>query len=538
MDMVHTVLVVDDEEEVREGMRSYVDWVSMGFALVDTARDGSEALVKVDDLQPDVVLCDINMPIMDGLEFAQIAKARQPELKIVFLTGYDAFEYAQQAVKLNAADFLLKPMTPSDLEEVFRSVKDKLIREKEEKQDLQELQLKLKESIPVLKERYLHQWVTGRVSYAEIAKRLESVEMPIAGERWTAFVFEMTELAANPFEGCPDLMAFAISNVSEEWIREQRICGYVFVNAHNQPVVLVSSSESMMEAAERQLMACAAALQRIVFQVLKVSTTIGLGRIVHPSVVSESYREALRALDYRFILQGSGVLYIGDLERDAAEFSTHRLIELQDKISGQLKVATREEALGWINSYFEELIASNMEPELCKVYVVELVTLLSKAHHDLFAAMFHNKEGAFHPILLISDCTTLQQMKQYVESWCLEIIQGISNRREHLYEELVSRAIEFMNARYADEKCSIQSLCDHLHVSQSYFSLIFKKITSETFVEYLTGIRLERAREMLRTTDLRVYEIAERTGFSNIHYFSMVFKKGVGVTPSEFRKRI
>lgn len=531
---LYKLLVVDDEEEVREGMKDFIDWPGMGFELLGTAENGKEALARIASNRPDVVLCDINMPVMDGLQLAEEVGRLCPQIKIVFLTGYDEFEYAQQAIRLNAEDFLLKPVTPQDIEGLFLSLREKLERENEQQRDLMELRRKLRESVPILRERYLHQWLSGTVSFSDIAARLDSIGIPVYGRLWACLVMEPDGKEDHPFSADPDLMTFAIANVSEEWIRANIGPGYVFVNARNQPTAVVSVADGPDK--ESRLVDSAYALQRMIERILKISVTIGVGSIVAPERAASGYRDAQQALEYRFLLEGGKVLYIKDVERNSGEPSTGRLLDIQDRIVSRLRVSGEEEAGTWVREYFSELSSCGLSPEICKVYVVELVTLLSKAYHEYFASMFDQDGGAFHPILLLSRCDTLQQMRDFVEEWCREIAGRIGRRRNHFYEETVEKAIAFMKENYANEKCSIQMLCDHLYISPSYFSLIFKRITGETFVEYLTGIRLEKARELLRTTSLKAYEIAELTGFSNTHYFSMVFKKGVGVTPSEYRK--
>lgn len=532
----YTLIVVDDEEEVREGMKDFIPWGSMGFRFVGAAENGWEALQLMETICPDAVLCDINMPVMDGLELAETVRNRYPNVKIVMLTGYDEFEYAKQAVKLNVVDFLLKPITPRELEEVFLSLKEKLMREEEEQRDLARIRQKLQESYPILRERYLLQWVMGRIRYEEIKARLDSVGIHVDGERWAAMIIEADLTAAHPFQQDADLMTFAITNVSEEWSRMHFQGGYAFVNALNQPVLLVPCAPLDEDDAERALLDGAYSLQQVLKHTLKITVTIGVGESVHPSMIDRSYRHAMRTLDYRFLLEGTPVLYIKDLERDGRDNDRQKLEELEDKLVSQLKVASAGEIREWIDDYFRTLATSALEPELCKIYVVELTALLSRSYPVPMSSLY--REGAFHPIQMISRCTSLQQMKQLIESWCFEILRNITRQRDHYYEEIVEKAVRFIRDRYADDQCSVQMMCDHLHISPSYFSMIFKKVTGETFVEYLTGVRLEKARELLRTTSLKVYEIAEKTGFNNHHYFSAVFKKHVGVTPSEFRKRI
>lgn len=535
---LHKLIVIDDEEEVREGLRDFIPWHELGFQFLGAADNGLAALQMTEELHPDVVLCDINMPIMDGLEFAEIVASRFPKVRIMFLTGYDEFEYAQKAIKLKAIDFLLKPLTPGELEDAFRSLKEKLVRESQEKQDLILLKQKLQESIPILKERYLHQWASGRIPFAEISRRLASVGLHLRGEDWACFVMDIKEKDVHPFREDPDLLTFAIANVSEEFLRDRMKEGHLFVNALNQPVAIVSCDRESMIEAQRQMIDTAYALQRVIQSIIKVNVTIGVGGLVPPMNLAKSYGEAQRALDYRFLLDGNDVLYIHDVERNNQDFASERLVSLQSTITNQLKVATLEEVDRWVDQYFFELTASGLEPEVCKVYVMELVALLSRTYQEPFAALFGKGEGALHPLLFILQCKHLHEMKGLVQAWCKEIVTAMSNRRESFYEQTVRQTLDFIQAHYDEEKCSIQMICDHLHISPSYFSYIFKKITGETFTEYVTGLRLQKARELLRTTSLKTYEVAEKVGFNNIHYFSTVFKKNVGVTPSDYRKRI
>jgi two-component system response regulator YesN len=534
----YKIMIVDDEDEVRQGMMDLIPWSSLGYEFTGAASNGQEALDLCQQCRPDVIICDINMPIMDGLEFAEIVMKQMPQVKLIFLTGYDEFDYAQQAVKLNVDDFLLKPLTPDEMTQLLLRVKEDLDREIREKQDLQQIKLKLKESLPLLRERYLIQWVTGRVPYKKVLKSLESVGVTIEQQYWTVFVLHIEPLPTQSFRIDEELLTFAITNIGEEWIKDSFDAGYVWVNAMDQPVFVISSRFTNVQESEVRFMNSADQIRKTLEKYLKVTVTVGAGRSTRPENLPVCYKEALRALEYRFLLEESQVLFIKDLEqRKSEQQSSEQISFLIDRIVNRIKVASEVELTQWIEELFVEFRSSPLSVELYKVHLIELVILLSKSFYEHIGSMSKTEDGLLHPILHLLQYSTLTQMKQYIEEVCLSIVRGVAGQREHFYEDVVEKAILFLNENYEDPHLSIQVICDHLHLSSSYFSLIFKKETGETFVEYVTGIRLEKARELLRTTTLKAYEIAERVGFNNIHYFSMVFKKVVGVAPSEYRKQ-
>lgn len=535
---MYKIMVVDDEEDFREGFRDFIPYGELGFEYAGDADNGMDAVELARQVKPDVVLCDINMPKMDGLEFAERFLEISPRSKVVFITGYDEFQFAQQAVKLNVYEYLLKPLTPHEVESLLHSLKEQLDRENDEQRDIEQMKIKLRESLPLLRERYLNQWVNGRIRKEDLEVRMEAVGVALTGGRWTVMAVEPDHQKAGKFSWDDELLSFSISNILEDCLADMKTLGHIFINQFNQNVAVVSTESLTDKEAESLFIEIAEKMREAVERHLKVSISIGMGEIVNRYTVSEGFQGAMRALDYKFLFGGNKVFYIKDMEyRTSSQNGMVQITQIKDRLVNQLKVATADEAEIWLKEFFSGLEQSKLNPDICKVHVVELVTLISKTYFEYLSSRDVSDSPALHPIYQVSKCTTLKQMKVWIGQWILEILTAIRNRREDDYERRVAEAMEFMAKNYHLQELTIQMVCDHLHLSVSYFSLIFKRMVGETFVEYLTGLRMQKARELLRTSSLKSYEISELVGYGNPHYFSLVFKKVVGVSPSEYRIR-
>ena len=529
---MYRVLLVDDEEDVREGLVVEVDWEALDLRIVGLAENGREALEMAERVEPDVVITDISMPFMDGLELARRLRERNPLVKLVILTGYDEFDYARQAVSLSVDEYLLKPFSAAHLTELLTRLRAQMEAEITEREDVQQLREHYRTSLPLLQADLIATLLHRQKSSAYILSRASQCGLELTGRRYGVSI-----LTLHPSED-PELKLFAALNIAAEVWAEHK-AGHAFL--HQETVVLLyveplKSLEGTQVEAENLQQQVLENVIRSIRQYLRVPVTIGSSRLVDSlPEVKHAYEDALLALDYRLVPGTDSLIYIADVERQAA--GKLRFDELkQQTLTRCLKAGTQTELEQGLQIIFREITVEHGRSDI-QLYLIEVLTTVWKAAQasgedmeDIFGAGFQLYTDLFR-------LPGLSEAQQKVREVCLLVQQRISSGRQHVYKDIVEQALAFTKKHYADPDLSIQKVCAHLHISSGYFCSIFKKEVQLTFLQYLMQIRMDEARELLRSTELKSFQIAEKVGFAEPNYFSFCFKKNIGVSPKEYRKQ-
>lgn len=533
---MYKLLIVEDEAIVREGIKESFDWPSMGFELIGDCEDGSEAMGIIEGNQPDIILTDICMPIMDGLELTQRVTRCFPQTKVIILTGYGEFEYAQQAVKLKAYDFILKPITAKELSAVLKKVRDALDEEKGKIEDINRLKLQLKESMPVLKERFLNRLINGKISDEIIIEKSRYFEIKLEGKFFLTLVTDIDEENAimdGHLGMTAELFYFAVSNICEEIIAEENH-GIVFQDIEGKTVMLLcgESSECLIERASK----LAENIREAVGKYLRTTISVGIGKKCGSKKdIYQSYQGALAALEYRFLIGKNHVINILDVEGNKNE-NTFHIKELEEKLKSRIKIGTLEEIELAVSEIFRILLESCISLQQCYIYINQIVYSVASVLRELELEEAEFYGSGLNPFTEIFKFKSLNEVEQWLKNLCLRISKFIINKRNSQWKLHAIKAEEYIKANYMAKSMSLNTICKHLHVSTTYFSMIFKNYKGETFVEYLTRVRLEKAMELLKSTDMKMYEIADEIGYNDPYYFSITFKKTTGMTTKEFRE--
>ncbi len=532
---MYKILIVDDEAVVREGIRDNIDWGGQGYSLVGDCENGLEAVEAVDRLLPDVVLTDICMPFMDGMELSRYISEKYPHMRIVILTGFEEFGYAQQAVKLKAYDFILKPITSAELKKVLSKIKSDLDAEKEEREDISRLKIQLRESLPLLKERFLNRLICGNTSKRELEEKLQYFNIRLSGEYFISMVVDIDDYSALPeLEPGVDnqLFPFAVFNISEE-IAAGNDDSLVFQNRNDGTVIILAGStkEDLYERSVK----IAEDIKQSIERYLGFTVTVGLGSMgCNLEDIAFSYEKSLSALDYRFLLGKNQVISVLDMERNAGNSVIYNR-KLDKELISEIKTGSSVKISDIIDKIIRYLEEGYVSMHKCHVYIQQLTVSLLNLLDEMdipSAEIFKNTSSPFEEIYLLK---TPEDMKVWLNRVCREICGSVAAKRNDFCEDVVIKAKEYIYGNYNDEDISLNSICKHLLISTSYFSLIFKNSTGETFIEFLSRVRIEKAMELLKSTNMKTYEIAEKIGYGDSHYFSMVFKRMAGTTPTEYR---
>ncbi|MNW45021.1 putative response regulatory protein [compost metagenome] len=548
---MYKLILADDEEDVREGLLSLIDWESLGYTVMETAENGKEAAELVEKHAPDVVVTDIQMPFMNGLQLSEWIREQYPATKIIILTGYEEFEYAQKAIRLGIDEYVLKPFSAGELAEILTKVKMQIDEEVAAKENVQLLTEHYRKNLPILQSLFLSSLVSRRLQETEIHEKCEHYDLDLSGERYQVSVIRIDSTAVrreSSGSGEPgnrqasvslkdtndtQLQLFAVYNIAEEMVRLHS-GDRAFI--HHDEVVVLSIAEPSMEdqLADRTLQL----LEEIRFSVerfLKLTVTIGAGSEVEQlSELAGSYEEAVKALDYRVILGGNKVIWIEDVE--SRQYVPLSMDELREKeLVRCLKVGSDQELTDLLEELFSDLADSKASYQDFQVYLLEMLTSVIKVAKDVHVdldKLFGEGAGFLGQFIKFSHA---EEAKTWFLDVCMKLKHSIASDRQSSYNKLVDEAKDYIMTHYGDNDISIARVCQHLHISTGYFSNIFKKETKTTFVNYLMGVRMDAAQDLLATTDLKAFEIAERVGFADPNYFSFCFRKKYGISPKEYR---
>ncbi len=527
---MYKVILVDDEDEVREGIKLKIDWRSCGFELVGDYDNGRDALEVLEPLQPDVIITDICMPFMDGLELAGKALQSLRDVKTVILTGYEDFDYAQQAIKLKVNDFLLKPINSQEFTGFLLKLKSELDRERQKREDLSQLRHQLNQSLPLLKERFLERMVVSRLKPEEIERKFLYFQLFLSGPAYLALTMDIDDhdkRSESDYDA--ELLQFAAFNIVQE-IFERENGGIAFRTRDTKTVVFMSGSPRETEMLAQSL---ASHAKYSINKYLRLSVSIGIGRTCRDKqLLFKSYQEALSALDYRFLLGKNRIISIDDLEygKTVEHFSYD---EWEKKLLSAMRAGNRNQVKSVLEEWMEDLRKTNPSIEKCYGSVYKLVVALM---NHITESGFDEKEvlGGY-PFIQITAMKTLDDVTVWLYATCERILAFLNEKRNDVAKSQMILAEKFIQDNYNQDHLSLRHVCSHIFMSISYFSLLFKEHTGETFVEYLTRIRMEKAKELLVNTQLKTYEIASRVGFGDPQYFSVIFKRSTGMSPKEYR---
>lgn len=549
---MYKLVLVDDESDVREGILQEIDWRAIGFVVVGTAENGKEAYDLLERLVPDIVVTDIKMPFMDGLVLSELIRQKYPDTRIVILTGFDEFEFAQKAIRLHVDEYVLKPFSSQELVQVLIRIKHVMDEETAEKKNIQKLMELYNESLPVLKANFLTLLITKKLDKQDILEKANKLEIDLCKKGFLISVIRLDHSRLNsPAEqpnvsqteenetefpaGDGDLALLAVLNIAGEVVEKHGL-GIAFI--HNSDIVVISMSEE----GEREAIIdkTLKALEEIRYSVerhLKLTVTAGIGTFSDSvNGISNSYKDACLALDYKFLLGNNRIILISDLEPRAAEKAVFDELR-QEALSCCIKVGAFSKVEKLIDTVFRELSEAGASFRECQVYLMEIMLSILKIARDSAIDINCIIDENFNLFPEICRFNNLQEARDWMLSICTRVMNLISCSRQDSCRQIVSNAKEFTRNHFHESDLTINKVCEYLHVSPGYFSTIFKRETKSTYLAYLVQLRMDTARELLRMTDLKSFEIAERVGFSDANYFSNSFKKYTGQSPSEYRSR-
>ena len=531
------VFLVEDEIVVREGIRNNIHWEQYGFICAGDAPDGELALPLIRQIQPDLLITDIRMPFMDGLSLIELVRSELPRTKIVIISGYDDFAYAQRAIRLGVDQYLLKPIIKDKMVEILIELHKKMEAEQQQQEYLARFQREVHEYEVFSRRRFFEQIVAGELSVSEISEMAKALAIDVNAPFYNIVLFSLSSAGydGSTPEGYTDALTVAQDRIRQSVVGHPE---YILFSWNvTTYAVLVKGGRDNVEDRTRECIdmivnCCVTAGRDVTWHIARGTPVSRL------SAIPTCAAEASRILSYRYLCPEEHILSEDSIrnfrKKDGSKADTSKTVIDQACISKFLNSGSAEE----IDSYIDQLFQSAVEeaismPLFCK-YLTLTVYYASEEYLDTIGCRADGFPAA--ELRPGDNVSTPEEARQFARRIMVQAIRLRDSKSKKQQRQLLTQAIGFIDEHYAEESISLDRVARKVNISPNHFSALFSQEVGQTFVEYLTSKRIDEAKRMLRQTDRRSSEIAFAVGYKDPHYFSFVFKKVSDCTPSEYRK--
>lgn len=532
---MYKVMLVDDEVIIREGLKSRIDWATHGFELAGDYANGLEAQAAIIADPPDLIISDICMPFVDGLALAEFVHEHYPDTKMILLTGFDEFEYARRAIRLKVSDFILKPITAKEIRALLKQIK----LEMDNQRQLHDHMDQWSQSLPLLKERFWDKLLTTGIDHEEWEQHRIQFALPPLTSPYHIAVIEPDIDHTIEYAAPPSLQhVLQLDQQLSTVLPTILPATFVFASCIYQSrcVYLVASTSAdpdSISTMSAQIEATFQQLYSLHNQNINISFTTGIGTGCSNMLdIPQQYQQAIQALDYRFLLGTGTLLSFSDIQQPLLSFTS--FTDWAKDIVAQLSNNNLLEAQRLSQLMAQQMIIQRIAPTECRSQFRQVAVRIQNwlSHLGL--------ESVWSDLIQQSHWLIAPTLEQMVQQWNVALDTAFTLLHEQTQihsQQHIQKAIYYIEQHYAEAHLSLQEICSHVLMSTSSFSQAFKQYTELTFVEYLTRVRMDKAKELLRLTEYKFYQIAEKVGYTDPNYFSSSFKKHTGITPKQYREQ-
>lgn len=538
------IFLAEDEVIVRETIKRMIPWENLGFELVGEAADGEMALPLLLRQKPDLLITDIKMPFMDGLTLAKVAKKEIPGLKVVILSGYDDFNYAKQAINIGVEDYLLKPITKNALIERLTEIRSRYEHEKTQKEYYEKFHREMQAYEKNSSRDFFEALVRGSMDMMEIYRRSEKLGLDIVAEAYNVLIFTMNceEDFSGQREGYSEWETESLE-LLEEFFSENTSAMLFRCNIFSYGVLIKGQKETI----EENTRSCVSEIQRIFDRKeQKRQWFVAAGEPVERlSQIQKSYYSASRAFSQRY-LYDENILYYDEMasmekknvtEDDSTYLQKVDVNALNPAILQKfLSNGLLEETENFVKDYFYAIGQEPLESLVFRNYVTLNVRFSVMSFLKEIGCDTRTLEQEDTEDVLSESSKSLENAIAYAEKIISQAIALRDQNSGNKNRSILKTAVDFIDSHYMEEDMSLNKAANAANVSANHFSALFSQNMGQTFIEYLTNLRMNKAKEYLRCTSMRSSEIAGEIGYKDAHYFSYLFKKTQGMTPSDYRK--
>jgi len=531
---MYTIIIADDENVMRRGISKTIeDYGKDKFKVIAMAKNGKDGLESIKKYKPDIILSDIRMPLMTGLEMIEASRNLGIYSKVIFLSGFGEFEYVKSAINLKVETYLLKPVPPQELMNILNDIAKKISEENV-------LTSHIIENMPVMKQKFFSDLLVKHYKDDDyVESELKFYNIPIIKGDFLVLIFKIDDY--NNKDYIDEIMEnqlckYAIFNISTELLSNTfKIVSYYSENDEFTIIINYGYDE------EKNLLEVYNVCYNIcekVEQHLKTTVTIALGKVFSGfSGISKSYSDALNSIEHRHILGRNRIITMEDVKLlDKIESEDLELNSYEDRLIADIKLCKKERARALLKDIQNMLIKDKFSLNQIRIIAIQILTIIIKEISNWSSENSKIFQKNFHLVSAkINSLNTIYDIFGALSKTIDEIIFTIDNEHNTQQKLIVEQAIKYIEKNYHMESLSLSDVASRVHINSSYLSTLFKKETNENFIDYLTRMRMEKAQMLLRNETLKAYEISNAIGYSNPQYFSLCFKKFTGYSPLQYK---
>ena len=548
------VFLVEDEYAIREGIKKSVDWEKNGFELVGEAGDGEVAFPKIVKSKPDILITDIRMPFMDGLELSKLVKKELPDIRIVVLSGYDDFNYAKEAISIGVEEYILKPVSGDKLMEELGRIAES-IKVKKQEQELRSKYIRDREEIRILEQqKFLHDVIGGKMSMGESLELGKELGIDITAAYYATVLMQVFPKNVQSIDAEEYSSSKEATYVKLREIYSDKDHVYLYEQVGDVLCFLERADDE--EDIKKNIRTGIDDIKQMISEYDDLMFFISVGKIVDRiRDVNSSYTDASKKFAERYMYTDSFVFY-EESEGDKEGIREDVRGDRKDSSSGNLDInsldvsmlskktvyhflrnGTLSEIDDLVNEYFESMGGEAIESIMLRQYVLMESMLSAVAFLETFGM---NKENISETLGDLSNpmqyAESVDSAKDYIRELLTCLIEYRNQMSDKRYIEIIDKAKEYIQDNYKNDDMSLQTVASYVNVSSNHFSAIFRKETGDTFIDYLTTVRMDKAKDLLTCTSMKTSDVGFEVGYRDPHYFSYIFKKTQGMSPKEYRR--
>ena len=527
------VFLVEDEFVMREGIKNNIDWNSHGYEFCGEASDGELAFPMIQKLNPDIVITDIKMPFMDGLELSRLIKKELPFTEIIILSGYEEFEYAKEAIKIGVSQYLTKPINGEELLREVDLLAEKISEKRKEREIREKYVREMEENFLGERKNLFQYLVTGSKSMSELLEISDKLNIDLS-----AIWYRVALVKIQSMNHARDEYSNSLVQIEQKLKAIDADRGLLVFdrNLEGQALIFKADTREELEKIQNDYLG---KMRDLLGDYTQIRYFVGIGMPVNRlSELPSSFEQASHAFAHRYLVKESCIWNYEEMEQNIyhdEEFNISNVNPKQldrSKLREFLKFGDKEEVTYFVEEYFKDLGPNAMKSNMFRQYII------LDAYFCVvdFLDSLQLQKDELEPLditsgILQSEETAIKYVIRIIEK-ALELREKTASNR---YGGIVDEVKKYIDKNYADEDLSLNVLASHVNFSPNHLSMVFSQQTGKTFIKYLTDFRMSKAKELLRCTGKRSSEISLEVGYKDPHYFSYLFKKTQGMTPTQYR---
>lgn len=536
---MYKVLIVDDEILARVGIKSLIRWHDHGFEIVGECENGKKAYSLSREVLPDIIITDIKMPVMGGIDLIRALKNEGSNVKFVVLSSYDDFEYVKEAMRLGAEDYILKlQMEPDSLLKVLADVCRKIEQEEKERSKNTRIEKHINENIPILKEKFLKDLLFGtEINEHALEEKFQVYGITLNSKNLACMIIRIDNMESNDNYPKHELhmRKFSISNILEDILMNYGGGYTCYTGPHLYAIIWSAENGANESYIYRSIDRMTKDIQEFLKDSMNLTTSIGVSNIHQGYLnISNAHREALEAINKNFVYPAGSIVKYSEIKNILSDKNITIPLEMElNDLENSLKACDLEsigEAFDHLKQKLTELgnVSKKNLNGICHILIF-IVNVFIQDNDVSPKDIWHEEES---PYSQVEKLIVLNDFINWITG--LERDIGVVLDENRYNKAIILKAKKFIKKHFCED-ISLKMVSEHLGLSPGYFSRFFSKETGESFVDYVTCLRVHYAKELLRTTKYKVYEVSELVGYENQHYFSRIFKKITGVSPVDYK---